>query len=121
MVLTYLKLILLVTILNIMLWQLVLVHNQQKLILKRNLKNLKEVNCYIFFSIFLWRNLPFIFSFLANLNDLVKHALFALRETTGQRSEGLTAGNTTISIVGIDQKFAIFEDEAVQPYVSIYV
>lgn len=74
-----------------------------------------------FFSIFLWRNLPFIFSFLANLNDLVKHALFALRETTGQRSEGLTAGNTTISIVGIDQKFAIFEDEAVQPYVSIYV
>lgn len=61
----------------------------------------------------------FFFLFQASLNDLVKHALFALRETAGQRSEGLTAGNTTIAVVGLDQKFAIYEDEAVQPYVRL--
>merc|ERR1712233_305194 len=54
----------------------------------------------------------------ASLEDLVKHALFALRETAGQRSEGLTAENTTIAIVGLDHPFTIYEDESVQPYVS---
>jgi len=51
------------------------------------------------------------------LDELIKHALFALRETTGQRSEGLTAGNTSIAVVGIDQKFSIYEDDTVQPLV----
>ena len=50
----------------------------------------------------------------------MKHALFALRETAGQRSEGLTAENTTIAIVGLDHPFVIYEDETVQPYVSLY-
>jgi len=54
----------------------------------------------------------------ASLEELVKHALFALRETAGQRSEGLTAENTTIAIVGLDHPFVIYEDETVQPYLD---
>ena len=52
------------------------------------------------------------------MDELVKHALFALRETAGQKSDGLTMDNTTVAVVGIDQSFVVHEDEAVQQYVS---
>jgi len=56
----------------------------------------------------------------ASLDELVKHALFALRETAGQKSEGLTMQNTTVAVVGLDQEFVIHEDEKVQPFVSSF-
>lgn len=67
------------------------------------------------------RELIFTFlMYIASLDELVKHALFALRETAGQKSEGLTMQNTTVAVVGLDQEFVIHEDEKVQPFVSSF-
>ena len=54
---------------------------------------------------------------IGSLEELIHHALFALRETTGQQSEGLSATNTAVAVVGVDQKFTVFEDEQVKPHV----
>jgi len=52
------------------------------------------------------------------LQSLVKHALVALKETTGQQSEGLTSKNCAVGVVGEDQKFVTFEGASLQPYLD---
>mmetsp|Transcript_9912 Transcript_9912/g.16302 ORF Transcript_9912/g.16302 Transcript_9912/m.16302 type:complete len:277 (+) Transcript_9912:136-966(+) len=51
------------------------------------------------------------------LEELVKHALLALRETT--QSGDLNAKNCTIGVVGIGHNFKILENEAVEPYIKL--
>jgi len=53
-----------------------------------------------------------------NLNDLIKHALTALRETLQSSSEGLTSQNCSVGIVGKDQTFEILEDDKLAPFLS---
>jgi len=54
----------------------------------------------------------------ASKDELIKHALLALRETCGSQSEGLTTNNTAIGIVGVDQKFHIIEHDELKPYLE---
>lgn len=49
--------------------------------------------------------------------ELIVHGLNALRDTLSQDME-LTVKNTSISIVGKDQDFTVYDDEAVQPWLS---
>jgi len=51
------------------------------------------------------------------LDDLIKHALLALRETlsTGQ---DLTAANVAVGYCGLDGGFTILEDDTIAPYVE---
>lgn len=51
-------------------------------------------------------------------DDLVKHALRALRETTGENVE-LNSKNTAVGIVGIGEDFRIYEDEEVEEFVRL--
>jgi 20S proteasome subunit alpha 6 len=53
----------------------------------------------------------------ADLEQLVEHALLALRDTL-PADETLTNDNTSISIVGRDQKFKVMEDNEVEPYLQ---
>jgi 20S proteasome subunit alpha 6 len=55
--------------------------------------------------------------YTATLEELIKHALLALRETT-QASEGLTFKNCSVGIVGLNHKFEILEESKLTPYVS---
>jgi 20S proteasome subunit alpha 6 len=50
------------------------------------------------------------------LDELIKHALLALRETTQSSSEPLNFKNCSIGIVGINQPFIILEESKIQPY-----
>lgn len=49
-------------------------------------------------------------------DNLIKHALLALRESVGDGE--LTARNTTIAIVGEDQAFTILEGADLQPHLA---
>jgi len=64
-------------------------------------------------------------------SELVRHGLLALREavasatttsstsTSGQQQpEGLTARSVSVAIVGVDQRFTLLEDAALQPYLD---
>jgi len=52
-----------------------------------------------------------------SLDELVKHSLLALRETI-QSSDGLTAKNCSIGIVGENQKLEILEGDRLTVYLS---
>lgn len=52
-----------------------------------------------------------------SLEQLVKHGLFALRETT-QSDESLNIKNTSLAIVGLDQKFELIEGAKLQAYLD---
>jgi 20S proteasome subunit alpha 6 len=52
-----------------------------------------------------------------SLDELITHALLALRETVGTSGE-LTSSNVTIGYVAEDTPFAVLEDDAVAPYVD---
>jgi len=54
----------------------------------------------------------------ASLDELIRHALFALRETTQSSSEGLTSKNCAVGIVGIDRKYEILDSGRLQTYLS---
>jgi len=54
----------------------------------------------------------------ASLDELIRHAIFALRETTGSQFEGLTAENCAIAVVGVDTPFRIIEGEGIQEYLA---
>lgn len=55
-----------------------------------------------------------------SLDDLVKHALLALRETvTSSKDTDLTADNTDVAVVGKDTVFKIYADEQVKPYLAV--
>ena len=51
------------------------------------------------------------------LEQLVTHAVLALRETLGSGTE-LSSSNVAVGYVGGDHKFTILEDESVQPYID---
>lgn len=52
------------------------------------------------------------------LDELIQHALVALRETLGTGSE-LTSSNVAVGYVSADKPFTILEDEAIQAYVDL--
>lgn len=55
-----------------------------------------------------------------DLNQLIKHAVLALRETVSSAKDTeLTTENTAISVVGKGIDFTIYEDEAVKPYLDM--
>lgn len=51
------------------------------------------------------------------LEELIIHGLNALRDTLSQDVE-LTHKNTSISVVGKDQEFVVYDDEEVQPWLN---
>jgi len=51
-----------------------------------------------------------------SLDELIQHALLALRETLGSGTE-LTSSNVAVGYVSVDQKFTLLEDDAIEPYV----
>mmetsp|Transcript_20941 Transcript_20941/g.53541 ORF Transcript_20941/g.53541 Transcript_20941/m.53541 type:complete len:271 (+) Transcript_20941:74-886(+) len=51
------------------------------------------------------------------LDELIKHALLALRETLGTGQE-LTAANVAVAHVGMEGNFTILEDDTIAPYVD---
>lgn len=54
------------------------------------------------------------------LEQLTKHAILALRETVSSAKDTeLTIENTAIAIVGKGNKFTIYEDEDVKPYLAM--
>lgn len=54
----------------------------------------------------------------ASKDQLIKHALLALRETISPEGEKLNSQNATIAVVGKDIPFTILENEAIEPYLS---
>lgn len=52
-----------------------------------------------------------------SLDELIAHALLALRETIGSSGE-LSSSNVTIGYVAQDTPFTILEDDAVTPYID---
>ena len=54
---------------------------------------------------------------LASLDQLVEHALLALRDTL-PAEENLTEHNLTIAIVGKDHPFKLMDDDEVKPYLQ---
>jgi len=53
-----------------------------------------------------------------NMEQLIHHALFALRETLGTASEGLTIDNAELGIVGLGQEFKIIDGDDIKPYLE---
>jgi len=53
-------------------------------------------------------------------DDLIKHALIALRETLGKKSDDntLTIDNCRVGVVGEDQEFVMLEGDALQAYLD---
>lgn len=55
-----------------------------------------------------------------SLDELIKHAVLALRETvSSSKDTELTAENTAVSTVGKGCAFTIYEDDAVKPYLAM--
>lgn len=52
------------------------------------------------------------------LDELITHALLALKEAVGSAGE-LTSSNCELAFVGADGTFKILEDSSVKPYVDI--
>uniref|UniRef100_A0A0L0P278 Proteasome subunit alpha type n=1 Tax=Candidozyma auris TaxID=498019 RepID=A0A0L0P278_CANAR len=65
---------------------------------------------------YLERNLETIRS-CEHIEDLIVHGLNALRDTLSQDME-LTIRNTSVSVVGKDQSFTVYDDEDVQQWLS---
>lgn len=65
---------------------------------------------------YLERNLETIRS-CDQIEDLIVHGLSALRDTLSQDME-LTIRNTTVSVVGKDKSFTVYDDEDVQQWLS---
>ncbi|CAK9442207.1 uncharacterized protein LODBEIA_P59500 [Lodderomyces beijingensis] len=65
---------------------------------------------------YLERNLDAIKS-SATVEELIVHGLYALRDTLSQDVE-LTFKNTSVSVVGKDQEFVLYDDENVQQWLD---
>jgi len=55
----------------------------------------------------------------ASLDELIKHGLFALRETIQSSADGLNSKNCAICVVGDNHNVQIIEDSKLQPYLAI--
>eukprot|EP01102_Stenamoeba_stenopodia_P004945 TRINITY_DN1544_c0_g1_i1.p1 TRINITY_DN1544_c0_g1~~TRINITY_DN1544_c0_g1_i1.p1 ORF type:complete len:249 (-),score=44.45 TRINITY_DN1544_c0_g1_i1:41-787(-) len=53
-----------------------------------------------------------------SLDELIRHALAALRETIGSQGEGLTAKNCSVAVVGPNSPFRIIEGVDIQPHLD---
>ena len=53
-----------------------------------------------------------------SLEELIKHALFAIRETTQSSSDGINAQNVSVAVVGEKKNFEILEGSALQQYLD---
>lgn len=53
-----------------------------------------------------------------SLDELIRHALLAVRESLASSAEGLTIKNCSVGIVGENQPFEILEGDRLQAYVS---
>jgi 20S proteasome alpha/beta subunit len=51
-----------------------------------------------------------------SLDELIKHTLFALRESVGDKADGLNEKNVSVAIVGENQRFRIIENEELKPH-----
>eukprot|EP00008_Paramoeba_atlantica_P010420 CAMPEP_0201498526 /NCGR_PEP_ID=MMETSP0151_2-20130828/71625_1 /ASSEMBLY_ACC=CAM_ASM_000257 /TAXON_ID=200890 /ORGANISM="Paramoeba atlantica, Strain 621/1 / CCAP 1560/9" /LENGTH=252 /DNA_ID=CAMNT_0047890169 /DNA_START=66 /DNA_END=824 /DNA_ORIENTATION=- len=51
-----------------------------------------------------------------SLDELIKHAIFALNESMGDKAEKLNEKNVAVAVVGENQRFKIYENEEVTPY-----
>lgn len=56
--------------------------------------------------------------FVGSKDELVKHVLFALRESLGDKGEGLTEKNVSVAIVGENQRFHIIENDEIKPFLA---
>lgn len=54
----------------------------------------------------------------ATKEQLIQHALTALRDTLAQDKE-LTSANTTVAVVGANEKFTIYDDDDVEQWLSL--
>lgn len=54
----------------------------------------------------------------ATKEQLIQHALTALRDTLAQDKE-LTSANTTVAVVGVDQDFTVYDDDDVEQWLSL--
>ncbi|CAI8507284.1 unnamed protein product [Pichia kudriavzevii] len=54
----------------------------------------------------------------ATKEELIQHALTALRDTLPQDKE-LNSANTTVAIVGVDQDFTIYDDDDVEQWLAL--
>jgi 20S proteasome subunit alpha 6 len=52
------------------------------------------------------------------LDELIRHALLALRETIGSQGEGLSAKNASVAVVGLNSSFRIIEGADIQAYID---
>ncbi|KAF0975099.1 hypothetical protein FDP41_005852 [Naegleria fowleri] len=57
-------------------------------------------------------------TFTNNVQELIVHALKALKGTTGDNVE-LTTKNCSVAVVGKDFKFTIYEDDAIENYLNL--
>jgi 20S proteasome subunit alpha 6 len=74
------------------------------------------------------RNLPivsflsgeneFLICFIASLDELVVHGLFAIRDTI-QQDKTITTENVSIAFVGADAKFTVITGSALQIYIDL--
>ncbi len=48
----------------------------------------------------------------------MRHVLFALRESIGDKGEGLTEKNVSVAVVGENQRFHIIENDEMKPYLA---
>ena len=74
-----------------------------------------DVSCFYLPRCFCW---ILSYNTAASKDQLIKHALLALRETISPEGEKLNSQNATIAVVGKDIPFTILENEAIEPYVS---
>ena len=66
---------------------------------------------------FLLTATPFSFDAQLSIEELIKHALLALRETLSTGTD-LTASNVAVGYCGLDGGFTILEDETIAEYVD---
>jgi len=53
-----------------------------------------------------------------SLDDLIKHSLLALRETTASGADGLTTKNCSVGVVGEKQQFELLEGSKLQTFLD---
>lgn len=53
-----------------------------------------------------------------SLDELIRHSLFAIRETTQSSSDGINSQNITVAFVGQKKSFTILEGSDLQPFLD---
>lgn len=102
-----------VIILNIKLMQSV--HDPNQLVpISKSILKASRIVCL---SILFWNSTNYSFVKLVNTDQLIHHALQAIRGCL-QGDQELTSDNVAVAIVGVDQPFTILEGNQLQPYID---